>query len=101
MAVVSILTKDVDMGSDLANFGVCPALVLHFWLQRLPAESNDLGTLLGCSHQGCSSTLEWAACCAHAACCALRLARFNVAGHAEQMDKQHLHSPKAFSYNEF
>lgn len=94
MEVASALTCGMHNGSDLANFGVCPALVLHFWLQQLPTESNSLATLLGCSYTGCSSTLEWAACCVYAACCALRLARFNVAGHAEQMDKQHLHSPK-------
>jgi CDP-diacylglycerol--serine O-phosphatidyltransferase len=90
----SAIGFELDSLCDLANFGVCPALVLHFWLLRLPAESNDLATFLGCQYEGCSSMLEWAACCTHAACCALRLARFNVAGHAEQMDNQHLHSPK-------
>lgn len=74
----SVMGFELDSLCDLANFGVCPALVVHFWLQSLPAESNNLG-----------GVVEWAACCAHAACCSLRLARFNVEGHAAQMDAQH------------
>tara|TARA_B100000795_G_scaffold163257_1_gene122703 strand:+ start:210 stop:1181 length:972 start_codon:yes stop_codon:yes gene_type:complete len=74
----SAMGFELDSLCDLANFGVCPALVVHFWLQSLPAEPNNLG-----------GTIEWAACCAHAACCSLRLARFNVEGHAAQMDAQH------------
>lgn len=85
---------ELDSLCDLANFGVCPALVLYFWVKSLPDESNSLASMLGCAYTDCASSLEWAACCAHASCCALRLARFNVQGHAEQMDKQHLKSPK-------
>ena len=81
---------ELDSLCDLANFGVCPALVLHFWLRSTPSESTSLALVFGCSFEGCASTLEWTACCSHAAACALRLARFNVQGHAEQMDNQHL-----------
>lgn len=79
----SAMGFELDSLCDLANFGVCPALVLHFWVRSLPIESNTL-----------PSSVEWAACCAHAACCALRLARFNVKGHSEQMDTLYLHSPR-------
>ena len=73
----SAMGFELDSLCDLANFGVSPALVLHFWMQSLPVEGNTLGP-----------GIEWAECCCHAACCALRLARFNVGGHAEQMDQQ-------------
>ena len=81
---------ELDSLCDLANFGVCPALVVHFWMRSLPEETSNLAQLIGCSFEGCGASLEWAACCCHAGCCALRLARFNVQGHAEQMDNQHL-----------
>ncbi len=78
----SAMGFELDSLCDLANFGVCPALVLHFWIQSLAAGPGAL-----------PPSLEWAACCAHAACCALRLARFNVKGDAEQMDSQYLTPP--------
>ena len=78
----SAMGFELDSLCDLANFGVCPALVLHFWIQSLPVELNTL-----------PAAVEWAACCAHAACCALRLARFNVKGHTEKMDSLYLSSP--------
>jgi CDP-diacylglycerol---serine O-phosphatidyltransferase len=86
----SAMGFELDSLCDLANFGVCPALVLNFWIRRLPQESSSLALMLGCSFEGCASEVEWLACCTHAACCALRLARFNVQGHAEQMDNHHL-----------
>ena len=96
LGTCSAMGFELDSLCDLANFGVCPALVLHFWMKTKEAagESNNLPILLQCSwYQGCASTLEWAGCCAHAAACALRLARFNVQGHAEEMDRQHIKSP--------
>jgi phosphatidylserine synthase len=77
LGTTSAMGFELDSLCDLANFGVCPALVLHFWIQGLAAEPTAP-----------PPSLEWAACCAHAACCALRLARFNVKGHAEQMESQ-------------
>jgi len=82
---------ELDSLCHLANFGVCPALVVHFWMRSLPEETSNLAQLIGCSLEGCGASREWAACCCHAGCCALRLACFNVQGHAEQMDNQHLH----------
>jgi CDP-diacylglycerol--serine O-phosphatidyltransferase len=82
LGTTSAMGFELDSLCDLANFGVCPALVLHFWIQSLAVEPTAL-----------PSSLEWAACCAHAACCALRLARFNVKGHAEQFDSLYLNPP--------
>lgn len=71
---------ELDSLCDLANFGVAPALVIYFWADGLPQETSSV-----------PSWLVWAACCAYGSCCALRLARFNAQGHAEQMNQQHLH----------
>lgn len=72
---------ELDSLCDCANFGVVPALVVYFWAKALPQED--------CSGVDCSweNNLVWAACCYYCACCALRLARFNVAGHAAVMDQ--------------
>jgi len=75
---------ELDSLCDLANFGVTPALVVYFWAKALPRHECRLEACRG-DHTGL-----WIACCMYAACCAFRLARFNVTGHAEQMDKQHL-----------
>jgi len=92
---------ELDSLCDLANFGVSPALVVYFWAKALPRHECRLEACRG-DHTGL-----WIACCMYAACCAFRLARFNVTGHAEQMDKQHLNSepgrkpsvPKAVLHN--
>jgi len=75
---------ELDSLCDLANFGVSPALIVYFWAKQLP--SSD------CLSEGCSfdDAVLWSSCCVYAACCAFRLARFNVQGHAAQMDQQHL-----------
>lgn len=75
---------ELDSLCDLANFGVTPALVVYFWAKALPRHECRLEACRG-DHAGL-----WMACCLYAACCAFRLARFNVAGHAVQMDKQYL-----------
>lgn len=79
---VTSLGFELDSLCDLANFGVSPALIVYFWAKALPTAD--------CSSERCSveNAIVWASCCAHAGCCAFRLARFNVAGHAAQMDKQ-------------
>jgi CDP-diacylglycerol---serine O-phosphatidyltransferase len=51
---------ELDSLADFVNFGVAPALLLHFWLLR---EVRGFG---------------WVACLLLAVACALRLARFNV-----------------------
>jgi len=74
---------ELDSLCDLANFGVSPALIVYFWGKDLPEER--------CSTDQCwgERLFLWLACCAYAACCACRLARFNVGGHAAQMDQQY------------
>mmetsp|Transcript_73462 Transcript_73462/g.204076 ORF Transcript_73462/g.204076 Transcript_73462/m.204076 type:complete len:302 (+) Transcript_73462:65-970(+) len=69
---------ELDSLCDLANFGVTPALVMYFWSKDLPMESDAFGQ---------HGTI-WAFCCIYCACCALRLARFNVAGRATEMDME-------------
>lgn len=77
---------ELDSLCDLANFGVSPSLVMYFWAKNLPGED--------CKSQSCEFEHQvlWATCCVYTGCCAYRLARFNVAGHAAQMDQQHLKS---------
>eukprot|EP00746_Dinoflagellata_sp_MGD_P017132 gnl/MRDRNA2_/MRDRNA2_139123_c0_seq1.p1 gnl/MRDRNA2_/MRDRNA2_139123_c0~~gnl/MRDRNA2_/MRDRNA2_139123_c0_seq1.p1 ORF type:complete len:336 (+),score=39.17 gnl/MRDRNA2_/MRDRNA2_139123_c0_seq1:142-1008(+) len=77
---------ELDSLCDLANFGVSPSLVMFFWAKGLPGED--------CKSDSCNLEhgVLWAACCIYTGCCAYRLARFNVAGHAEEMDKQHMKS---------
>lgn len=83
---------EMDSLCDLANFGVTPALIVYFWVKSLPSSE--------CQSEGCRTEhiLGWFACCTFASCCCLRLARFNVAGHSEQMDQQLMaaekHSPR-------
>eukprot|EP00930_Biecheleria_cincta_P071082 TRINITY_DN58633_c0_g1_i1.p1 TRINITY_DN58633_c0_g1~~TRINITY_DN58633_c0_g1_i1.p1 ORF type:complete len:347 (+),score=36.05 TRINITY_DN58633_c0_g1_i1:62-1102(+) len=83
---------EMDSLCDLANFGVTPALIVYFWVKSLPSSE--------CNSEGCRTEyiLCWFACCIFASCCCLRLARFNVAGHAEKMDQQFMsaekHSPR-------
>jgi len=69
---------ELDSLCDLANFGLTPALVVYFWARTLPADGDE-------HRRTIENVLLWPACCLYAACCVLRLARFNVAGHAEQM----------------
>ncbi|MEQ9642189.1 MAG: phosphatidylcholine/phosphatidylserine synthase [Alphaproteobacteria bacterium] len=52
---------ELDSLSDFIAFGVAPAMMIYLW------SANELGGL------------GWMAALAHATCCALRLARFNVA----------------------
>jgi len=75
---------ELDSLCDCANFGVVPVLVVFFWAKTLPAQD--------CRSEACvwEHTFLWIACCCYSACCALRLARFNVQGHAAQMDQSHL-----------
>lgn len=61
MGATSELGAQLDSLSDVIAFGVAPALIIYFWTL------NDAGGI------------GWAACLVYAACCALRLARFNVA----------------------
>lgn len=88
---------ELDSLCDCANFGVVPALVVYFWATTLPASD--------CRFAGCGTdhALLWAACCIYSSACALRLARFNVEGHAELMDKSYLRKtpsvPKAVLHN--
>lgn len=75
---------ELDSLCDLANFGVTPALVVYFWSKALPTKD--------CRSERCQSEQMWlwAACCAYTGSCAFRLARFNVAGHAAEMDHAYL-----------
>lgn len=61
MGATSELGAQLDSLSDVIAFGVAPALMIYLW------------TLSDASGVG------WAACLVYAACCALRLARFNTA----------------------
>jgi len=87
LGTCSKLGFELDSLCDLANFGVSPALIVYFWAKALPAEA--------CLSNGCpvEHWVLWASCCVYSSCCAFRLARFNVAGHAEQMDQQHFSPP--------
>ena len=64
---------ELDSLCDLANFGLTPALVVYFWARTLPADGDE-------HRRTIENVLLWPACCLYAACCVLRLARFNVAG---------------------
>lgn len=104
---------ELDSLCDLANFGVSPALIAYFWARALPVPPNCAQAGVGpwhstnslpCLGEGPSrGNLVWAACCVYSACCALRLARFNVAGHAAHMEEQHLQArvpvPAAVRHN--
>jgi len=92
---------ELDSLCDCANFGVVPALVVYFWAKTLPSTDCRFSPDCIVEHR-----LLWAGCCCYGACCALRLARFNVAGHKEQMDMAHLPAekrrpsvPKAVQHN--
>lgn len=61
MGATSELGAQLDSLSDVIAFGVAPAVLLYLWTL---SDAGGLG---------------WAACLIYAACCALRLARFNVA----------------------
>mmetsp|Transcript_47209 Transcript_47209/g.119513 ORF Transcript_47209/g.119513 Transcript_47209/m.119513 type:complete len:304 (+) Transcript_47209:105-1016(+) len=75
---------ELDSLCDCANFGVVPALVVYFWAKALPT--------VECRSDHCASELRmlWLSCCCYSSCCALRLARFNVEGRADEMDKSYL-----------
>lgn len=61
---------ELDSLSDVTAFGVAPAIVVYLWvLEPLPS-----GTMV---HTGWIK-YGWLFALAHAACCALRLARFNA-----------------------
>ena len=61
MGATSELGAQLDSLSDVIAFGVAPALMIYFWTL---SDAGGIG---------------WAACLVYAACCALRLARFNTA----------------------
>jgi CDP-diacylglycerol---serine O-phosphatidyltransferase len=61
MGATSELGAQLDSLSDVIAFGVAPAVMIYLWTL-----SNAGG-------------IGWAACLVYAACCALRLARFNTA----------------------
>ena len=61
MGATSELGAQLDSLSDVIAFGVAPALIIYFWTL---SDAGGIG---------------WAACLVYAACCALRLARFNTA----------------------
>jgi CDP-diacylglycerol---serine O-phosphatidyltransferase len=61
---------ELDSLSDVTAFGVAPAIVMYLWVLH----SLEPGTLLYTSWV----KYGWLAALSHAACCALRLARFNA-----------------------
>lgn len=61
MGATSELGAQLDSLSDVIAFGVAPAVMMYLWTL---SDASGLG---------------WAACLVYAACCALRLARFNTA----------------------
>src|SRR5260370_34475528 len=65
LKATSSFGADLDSLSDFVSFGVAPAAVLYLW---------TLSELHG---------LGWAIALLFAACCALRLARFNTETHGE------------------
>src|SRR3546814_1230331 len=61
MGATSELGAQLDSLSDVIAFGVAPAVMIYLWTL---SDAGGVG---------------WAACLVYAACCALRLARFNTA----------------------
>lgn len=61
---------ELDSLCDLVNFGVAPALVLHFWMESMKEDEDDALT----------PAFTWFCCQAYTAACVLRLARFNQKG---------------------
>lgn len=61
MGATSELGAQLDSLSDVIAFGVTPAVIIYLWTL---SDAGGIG---------------WAACLVYAACCALRLARFNTA----------------------
>jgi len=61
MGATSELGAQLDSLSDVIAFGVAPAVMVYLWTL---SDAGGIG---------------WAACLVYAACCALRLARFNTA----------------------
>ena len=61
---------ELDSLSDVTAFGVAPAIVIYLWV----LQSLEPGTLVHTSWV----KYGWLAMLTHAACCALRLARFNA-----------------------
>ncbi len=61
MGATSELGAQLDSLSDVIAFGVTPAVLIYLWTL---SDAGGIG---------------WAACLVYAACCALRLARFNTA----------------------
>jgi len=83
MGAVTEIGAELDSLCDLVNFGVAPALVMFMWFRSLPKEACALSR--ECSFE---ENLMWVACCVYLSCCAFRLARFNVAGRAAEMDRE-------------
>jgi len=83
LGAVTEIGAELDSLCDLVNFGVAPALVMFMWFRSLPNEACALSTQ--CSVE---ENLMWGACCIYLSCCAFRLARFNVAGRAAEMDRE-------------
>lgn len=61
MSATSELGAQLDSLSDVIAFGVAPAVIIYLWTL---SDAGGIG---------------WAVCLVYAACCALRLARFNTA----------------------
>mmetsp|Transcript_69180 Transcript_69180/g.165883 ORF Transcript_69180/g.165883 Transcript_69180/m.165883 type:complete len:293 (+) Transcript_69180:72-950(+) len=80
---VTEIGAELDSLCDLVNFGVAPVLVIFFWIRALPKEACSLS--VECKAE---ERMVWFACCFFLGCCAYRLARFNVAGRAAEMDRE-------------
>jgi|MDSY01.1.fsa_nt_gb CDP-diacylglycerol--serine O-phosphatidyltransferase len=63
---------ELDSLCDLVNFGVAPALILHFWMETQKKDHPDASEL--------DTSFTWFCCVAYASACVLRLARFNQEG---------------------
>lgn len=75
---------ELDSLSDLTAHGVAPALIIYLWsLQHLALPGIDGGWLR-------IGNVGWIVALAHAACCALRLARFNASLDVEDQPHKRL-----------
>ncbi|WP_328799436.1 CDP-alcohol phosphatidyltransferase family protein [Sandaracinobacteroides hominis] len=74
---------ELDSLSDVTAFGVAPALILYLWAFKPLADA-------GVEHWQEWTRLGWVVCLSLAVCCALRLARFNIAIDQEELPKKRL-----------
>eukprot|EP00123_Amoebidium_parasiticum_P012127 comp21139_c0_seq1/m.28594 comp21139_c0_seq1/g.28594 ORF comp21139_c0_seq1/g.28594 comp21139_c0_seq1/m.28594 type:complete len:372 (-) comp21139_c0_seq1:694-1809(-) len=79
LKAASAFGAELDSLCDLVDFGVAPALVLYQWCRF---EGPRLATELGLNSEDtpwhASENFVWITCMFYAACCACRLARFNL-----------------------